>query len=240
MRRFQTLLLLSFVVSVPLAAQPRVGEVVLAAGEVTSTLPDGRSGALAPGDDVLLLTRVETGRRSAAQMTFDPQGALQLGAEARVVLDRSEVDELTGRNRSTLSLLLGRLRLALVPGAETDVTVDTPTATIGVKGTDVRFEVDRRGATVVAVYEGEVTVTSKAGGEALTLEAPRLTVVEPGRLPTPPAFVRPEGGLQSPSADDPVAPWEGLTDTPAEPILENLPIPREPDGQGPIFGVRSP
>lgn len=218
-------------IGTPLGAQTPVGKVVLAKGQVTATGADDRPNDLSPGALLVLNDLVETGTDSATQMTFDPQGALQLGENARVRLDRSEVDELTGRNRSTLSLLLGRLRLALAPGAEADVSVGTPSATIGVKGTDVRFEVDARGATVVAVYEGEVEVQAKAGGPILVLRAPRLTVIEPGRLPSPPAFVDPYGGLQSPSAGDPAfaAPEEGLTDTPTEPLLENVPIDRRPN-----------
>jgi len=230
-------LLVAFALAGAADAQERVGEVVLAAGQVTSTLRAAAAAPLAPGDDVFLDARIETGRRSAAQMTLDPRGVAQLGERARLLLDRATVDEITGRKESFLSLLVGRLRLALSPGAEADVTVDTPTATIGVKGTDVRFSVDRNGATVVAVWEGEVTVTAKAGGPPLVLRAPRATVVAPGRRPTPPAFIRPEGSLGSPSAGgaDFTAPWEELTD-PLIPPLENVfPFPREPGQDDPAF-----
>jgi len=221
------------------AAQERVGEVVLAAGRVTSSLRAAPAVALSEGDDLFLDARIETGRRSAAQMTLDPRGVAQLGEGARLVLDRATVDEITGRRESFLSLLLGRLRLALSPGAEADVTVDTPTATIGVKGTDVRFAVAPSGETVIAVWEGEVTVTAKAGGAPLVVRAPRATVVAPGRRPTPPAFLRPEGSLGSPAADgaDFTRPGEGLTDPLVPPLEDRFPVPREPGGNEPLFSV---
>ena len=57
---------------------------------------------------------------------------------------------------------------------------------VGVKGTDLRVDVDEgTGTTVVAVTEGVVSVRSKAGGE-VTLRAGQRTVVAPGQPPTPP------------------------------------------------------
>jgi hypothetical protein len=223
--------LLALLTAAPTLAQPRVGTVVLTQGDVTSVRTDGARSDLAVRDPVTLYSRIETGRRSAAKMTFDPRGSIQLGENARVVLDTSTVDDVTGRRQSTLSLLVGRLRLALSPGADADVTLDTPSATIGVKGTDVRLAVDDRGATLVAVYEGEVTVTPKNGGPPLALRAPRMTVVEPGRGPTPPAFVFPEGGLHAPDAGGPdfTVPWERDDDGPTSPEPENLPIDRPTD-----------
>jgi hypothetical protein len=223
--------------------QGRVGEVVAVVRDVRG-MPSGQpSRSLVVGDDLLLLMEVATGARSAVQMTFDPRGTLQLGANARVVLDREVVDAATGEPRSRVQLFLGRLRLLLSPAARRQVEIDTPTATIGVKGTDVRLAVDRRGATLVAVFEGEATVTAKAGGAPRTLTSGWLTVVEPGQGPTPPALVEPEATLQSPAPRDPAfdAPAEELSDPPVvldlEQILAGRDFPQGPDpprgGSGP-------
>lgn len=212
------------------AAQERVGEVVLAQGEVTSSARSAAARRLAAGDDVFLNARIETGRRSSAQMTLDPRGVAQLGESSRLVLDRVTVDEITGRKESFLSLLVGRLRLALSPDAEADVTIDTPTSTIGVKGTDVRLWVGRGGTTVIAVWEGVVTVRPKVGGQPFVLDAGWAVALAPGRPPTPRAFLDPEGGLGSPAAGGPdfTDPSTGLVDPPLGFDAGDLPIERGP------------
>lgn len=213
------------------SAAERVGGVVLARNDVQGTPTGGSAVALAVGSDVLLDMEVATGDDSAAKMTFEPRGSLTLGAEARITFDRAEVDEITGATRSWFSVLVGKIRLALTPGSPGEVEVDTPAATIGVKGTDVRIEVDRRGSTLVAVLEGEVTVTAKTGGPTITVRAGDMTVVEPGRRPTPPAPLDVSGSTQGPSADGPdfTVPQEDLPDSPGRLIFENVPVDRGGD-----------
>lgn len=222
--RLALLLLLVFGLGTvpPLTAQPRVGEVAEAAGQVTSTEVTGQMRELTMGDDVFLLSKIATGKLSSARLTFGRDCSIQIDENSPgVLLDWPKVDETNRCNSSRLFVLAGRVRVALAPGSRASMLVETVSTLIGVKGTDVRVAVDHRGATVVAVWEGEVTVTSKSGGE-LVLRAPRMTVVEPGRPPTPPAFIDPEGGLQFPDRDEP---GPG-----AEPPLENRPPDRGPVG----------
>jgi hypothetical protein len=236
--RLACALALFLAAALPLAAQPRVGEVVLARNDVRGTPAGGATATLAEGSAVLLDMRVETGTDSAAKMTFDPQGALTLGAEADVTFTRAEVDQITGESRSWFEVLLGKVRLALSPSFRGEVDVETPVATLGVKGTDVRVEVNRRGRTVVEVLEGVVAVTAAAGGPEVTVSAGRRTVVEPGGRPTPPALLDPLGGTLSPSAGGPpfTVPQEDLEDSPADLFFGDLPIdrrPQSPSGNGP-------
>jgi hypothetical protein len=180
-----------------------VGEVVLVRNTVHGTAPGQAVRSLSVGDGLALGLRVETGVGSAAKMTFDPRGALTLGANARVTLDRATVDQATGRNESALSILAGSVRLALSKLFRGEVAIDTPTATVGVKGTDVWVEVDEpTGTTVVTVLEGEVSVRSKAGGE-VAVQAGTRTVVASGQAPTPPAAVEPGSSTLSASAGGP-------------------------------------
>jgi hypothetical protein len=180
-----------------------VGEVVLVRNEVRGTPPGGAPAPLAVGNGVGLGLRVDTGADSAAKMTFDPSGALTLGPQARVVIDRNLVDQVTGRSESALSVLAGQIRLALGKLFRGEVSIDTPTAVVGVKGTDLRVEVDEpTGTTVVAVTEGVVTVRSKAGGE-VTVRAGQRTLVAPGQAPTPPSPIDPGDSILSASAGGP-------------------------------------
>jgi hypothetical protein len=155
------------------------------------------------GDGLVLGLRVETGADSAAKMTFDPSGSLTLGSRARVTLDAARIDSVTGRSESALSVLAGAVRLALGKLFQGDLSVDTPTAVVGVKGTDLRVEVDEpTGTTRVTVTEGVVTVRSKAGGE-VTVRAGQRTLVAPGRAPELPSPLDPGFGTLSASAGGP-------------------------------------
>lgn len=198
------------------ASAANVGEVVLVRNEVRGTPQGGTPRPLAVGNGVGLGLRVETGVESAAKMTFDPHGALTLGARAKAVIDRNLVDQVTGRSDSALSVLAGQVRLALGKLFRGEVSVDTPTAVVGVKGTDLRVDVDEpTGTTIVTVTEGVVTVRSKAGGE-VTVRAGERTLVAPGQAPTPPGRIDPGSATLSASAGGPAftPPQSAFPETP--------------------------
>ena len=196
-----------------------VGEVVLVRNVVQGTPPGGSARTLAVGNGIGLGLRVETGADSAAKMTFDPHGALTLGARAKAVIDRNLVDQVTGRSESALSILAGQVRLALGKLFRGEVSIDTPTAVVGVKGTDLRVEVDEpTGTTVVTVTEGTVSVRSKAGGE-VTLQAGQRTLVASGQAPTPPAMIDPGSATLSASAGGPAFTTPQETVFPEAPVL---------------------
>jgi len=217
----------------------------LVRGDVRGTLPGRPAAALAAGDDLFLRHLIETGRASAARMALDPDGVLSMGQETRVTLDRPTIDRATGESQSTLTLLLGKIELALGSLFRGEVRVETPSATLGIKGTVLRALVDTAGRTLVAVLEGLVGVTSKATGETITLRAGEYTIVEPGGSPLPPAPFDPAAGTLSPSAGGPdfaVPGEDAFTETPLLPD-QIRDLPREPPSQGPggaPVGVREP
>jgi hypothetical protein len=228
------ILSLALVLAAPVFAAG-VGEVVLARNDVRGTLFSGPTKALVVGDGLSLGLRVETGADSAAKMTFDPSGSLTLGSKARLVIDKNLVDQATGRSESSLSVLAGAVRLALGKLFHGEVAIDTPTAVVGVKGTDLRVEVDEpSGATMVAVTEGVVTVRSKAGGE-VTVSAGQRTFVAPGRAPELPSPIVPGSGTLSASAGGPAftLPQASFPETPLGGVGGVVIIrPGKPNGQG--------
>lgn len=223
--------LLAGLLLAPAAFAADAGEVVLVRNTVRGTPPGGAARPLAVRDGVPLGLVVETGAESAAKMTFDPSGSLTVGARTRVVVDSSVVDAATGRSESALSLLSGQIRLALGRLFRGEVSVDTPTAVAGVKGTDFRVAVDEAtGATLVAVTEGTVTVRSKAGGEVV-LTAGQRTWVAPGQPPTPPAPIEPRESTLTASAGGPSF---------APPAFPETPIAGESGRQGGFFPIGEP
>lgn len=191
-----------------------VGEIVLVRNLVRGTAPGAAARPLAVRDGVALGLRVETGADSGTKMTFDPSGSLTVGANTRVTIDKVVVDRATGRSDSALSVLAGTVRLALGRLFGGEVAVDTPTAVVGVKGTDFRVEVEEgTGTTVVLVTEGEVSVRSKAGGE-VTVRAGQRTLVAPGQAPTPPSLIEPGASTLTASAGGPIFTPPAFPETP--------------------------
>lgn len=226
------LLALAALATAPAGAQEPVGRMALVRGDVRGTPPGGAAAAMAVGDPVVLDHLLETGRASGARLTLDPQGVLKIGQETRLTVDRARIDSATGRSESTLTLLFGRIELALGSLFRGEVTVETPSASLGVKGTVLRVLVDAAGRTLVAALEGVIEVTSKATGATVTVRAGEHTIVEPGGSPYPPAPSDPTAGTLSPSAGGPdfAVPGEHLFDhTPLLPD-EQRDLPREPRG----------
>lgn len=196
-------------------AQP-VGRTVEARGDVQGTPPGGAEVRLTSGDPLVLDHLVLTGRVSAARLAVGRGGSISLGQESRLRLDQERIDAATGRTQSTFSLLLGRIELALGRLFQGEITIETPTATLGIRGTLVRVFVDADGRTIVAVLEGTVEFTSRAGGSVLVRPG-FFSIVEQGAPPTPPApfDLRAAGLSPSARAPDFVIPGEEvLVDSP--------------------------
>ncbi|HEX4954409.1 MAG TPA: FecR domain-containing protein [Thermoanaerobaculia bacterium] len=181
------------------------GRVAIAVNDVRGTPPGAPEVRLAAGDGFTLGYLIATGKRSEALLTFDPRGSLRLGAEARVTIDRATIDA-SGRSQNGLSVLVGRLWVALSRLFQGELVVETPTATIGIKGTLVMIEVLPSGETRVVVIEGVVSVQGKALGEPLLVGPGQQTTVAPGGLPTPPAPTGNAVASLSPSAGGPGSP----------------------------------
>ena len=90
-----------------------------------------------------------------------------------------------------LQLHVGRLRMAMLPGGERPIQIETPDATATVTGTYLRMLVDPAVGTFVAVDEGAVSVQAKAGGSAVVVKAGNWVLVPPGGLATRPAPLPP-------------------------------------------------
>ncbi len=210
-----------------------VGEMALVQNDVRGTPPGGVAAAMKVLDPVVLDHLIETGRDSSARMSFGEHGQLGLGADTEIRVDRMAVDRATGRTESLLGLLVGKIELALGSLFRGEVTVETPTASLGVKGTVLRVLVDPAGRTLVAVLEGLVEVTSKAGG-TVSVEEGRFTIVEEGAAPLPPSPFDPSAGTLSPSAGGPDFAVPGEDVFSESPLLDDrqIDLPREPPGRG--------
>jgi len=220
------------------AAQEEIGRVAARTGQLTETElweePAGETGAsreMDVGDPVRLQTRLETGRRSRAQLLFDQGAVVDMLQRDRITIQRRPPEEGEGALTRILQGI-GTSRVYLASTARDSFEVTTRDANLGPKGTALIVRVNRT-RTVVWVLEGVVEVLAVAGGPPVLVEAGELTVVRRGQRPTPPTPFDPKTGATASGATPaPIdRPPEELLDPPLFPVPEDLPPQRGIDDQ---------
>jgi fibronectin-binding autotransporter adhesin len=119
-----------------------IGAVTKLNGNAT-VVRNGVSIILNQGDNVLQGDVVQSGSNSTLGITFIDGSVFGLGPNARMVLNEMIYDPNGSNNSSLLSLVQGTI--SFVAGATAkhgDMKVDTPVATMGIRGTAVLVEID--------------------------------------------------------------------------------------------------
>ena len=128
---------------------------------------------------------LKTGADGHLQVTFRDDTVLTLSEDARVVIDRYVFDPDQGLGDVLLTTTQGAFRFAtgrLKELKEKNVTVSTPVAEIGIRGTEFwGGPVD--GEYSVLLLAGEINVKNQAG--TVTLNTPGLATVIRSRLQAP-------------------------------------------------------
>jgi hypothetical protein len=121
-----------------LAAAAEIGQIKTAKGQVTIER-DGRTLPAAVGTRLQSADVVKTGADSSVGITMDDDTLLSAGSGSVLSLDRYAFEPTTGQgrfdaslNRGTLAVISGRIAKSS-PDA---MTVRTPTAILGVRGTE--------------------------------------------------------------------------------------------------------
>lgn len=171
MRHGWRLALFIALLSVPghVSAQTEVGAVSRVQGDCVG-IHEGARRALNAGLPVYLKEEVSTATAAKLEITFADGTLLTLGEQARIVIDAFVYNPTDGLGQFLVTTS-GPFRM--VSGAlkqpTATIEVDTPTALIGVRGTDFwGGPIDGRYG--VFLIEGTVTISNNAG--AVTLDQP--------------------------------------------------------------------
>ena len=145
----------------------------------------GTSAAASDGGAVHMSDELKTGVDGHLQVTFRDDTVLTLSEDARVVIDRYVYDPDQGVGDVLLTTTQGAFRFAtgrMKELSEKAITVATPVAEIGVRGTEFwGGPVD--GEYSVLLLAGEVNVRNQAG--TVTLNKPGFATVIRSRLVAP-------------------------------------------------------
>lgn len=118
------------------------------------------------GDKVVYQETVSTGKKSAVDIRLIDESTLLMGELPEMILDSLVYNPNRGVVEGVLEIANGILRF-LSAGVKLDLTINTPTITIGVRGTE--FDVlSHQDATEVAVREGVIEVTSALGTQSVS------------------------------------------------------------------------
>ncbi|MFN7966850.1 MAG: FecR domain-containing protein [Acidobacteriota bacterium] len=159
------LIVLIVVLTTGLAWATEVGRFAFVQKEVNSFKPSVTEPVQAKaGDAVVVGEREVTGAASGAKLLFGEGGVVSLGANTSFAVSQLAVDQATGKNTSSLSVLFGKARVFLSRfwSDRPEVKIDQPTAVVGIKGTEVGLEQFRDGRLTITCYGGTAGVLTKA------------------------------------------------------------------------------
>lgn len=123
-----------------MATDIAIGKVETSEGDVWAVRADGSRVELQAGDQVFQGDLLETGDNGAVGVTFADGSAFSLGGNGEMTIDQLVYDPLSQTGESFFSVVQGTFSFVSGAIAKTNpdaMTVETPVATIGVRGTKV-------------------------------------------------------------------------------------------------------
>ena len=137
---------------------------------------------------------LETGKDSAILVEFLDKTLLTLGSESRLTIDTMVYDPKSHDGAMVLKMTVGVLRFVSGKIAAAGVRIVTPSALIGIRGSDALIIVKPDGSTTINVFSGVFFVSGPEGGEETAVNpaqavsvtaAGAVGAVGPG-MPSPP------------------------------------------------------
>ena len=177
------------------------------AGETTRVQPQSyqKTGVypfnLRRGDEILRFANVYTKENGSVAMLFDDGTDLTLGPNTEVTIDEY-VYSPGGGGQAAISFGKGVLRMVSGRMPDENVSIDTPVATVGIRGTSFVLAVQIAGMLHGWVQSGTVTATPDESGQSHDFTAPAAFACSAasceqivGAPPPPGAFPTGTGGF---------------------------------------------
>ena len=141
------------------------------AGKAAAVVPqaDANNRTLVVDGPVFMGDVVKTGARGTAQILFLDDTKLAVGPNSDITIDKFVYSGGQTAKQVTINVTQGAFRFITGLSAKNAYTINTPTATIGVRGTKWEGVVDNDGVFKATVFEGAIRVCNK--------EKPRRTCI---------------------------------------------------------------
>lgn len=177
-----------------------IGFVMTSTGTVTVERADGTVEQLSAGDPVFENDILTTGDDSTVGIRFQDESRFSLGEEGRMELDTFVYDAAAGTGTSLIDVAEGSFAFVSGMIAKTGddaMSVQTPVATIGVRGTTVAGDVGPDGQTEVTLLPdtdgtlGEIAVFNQSGLQIMFDAFQRVDIGGSDIAPTAPRTIEP-------------------------------------------------
>jgi ferric-dicitrate binding protein FerR (iron transport regulator) len=142
-------------------SEPEVGTTVLIKKHVTGTLGSVER-VLETGFRVYRNELLQTGPNAQAELKLDDNTKLALGPNAELRLDEYAVASSSDVKTVALRFIKGTFRFITGSNASESYKLETPSATIGVRGTVFDVYISPSGDTFVLLHQGEVEICSRS------------------------------------------------------------------------------
>lgn len=199
--------------------------------------PDAARGPKSQDDDIVFQETIETVEDSAMLVRFLDQTKLTIGESAIVLMDEFVYDPKQGLGTMVISLSQGAFRYVSGNLPKGGVTIKTPSAVIGIRGTELLILVALDGSTLISIISGLINLTPRFGGVAVAIgENKSVEVSSDGEIGEVTDGVQPTGdryvdlGVEFTSDGSGGTSAGGDTSGPsgAERFVVRPPIPRAP------------
>jgi hypothetical protein len=196
-RRILRAVFLCIALSAPFAAadaQSRVGVTQATSGDPLGRPPVGAERILRVGTDVQANEAIITASNDRAHLIFLDGTTLTVGPDAQLVIDKFVYDPTSQKGELAINATKGVMRV--IGGRiskNNDITVKTPSSTIGIRGGIMIVGIQATTTTSIFVYGDRMTVT--AGGQTQTVSLPGMQVATNQGSPPGPVTVAVQGSF---------------------------------------------
>lgn len=151
------------------AAAPTVGAVNDIVNYAWGTPPGLNREELEHKDGVFMNELIETDNQSGLLIVFGDGSKLTVGENSAVVIDEFVYSPSSADGVSLINLVRGAFRYLSGSMPKENVSINTPTITTGLRGTELKFTVRPDGETEMSTLSGEAVCRSKVSGKELTI-----------------------------------------------------------------------
>lgn len=181
------LLLGSMALALQAATTKPAGVVLLVSGQANAQVSGEASRTLNRRAEIYVGDHINTANDSQLQLRMKDGAMIALGANSEFIV-KAYSDDAAGdkKDEAVLSLVKGGLRTISGQIDKSAYTMETPTATLGIRGTVFDVYIKADGTTVVILREGAVDITSRTGDKQRLNAVGLASLIEPGKAPTEP------------------------------------------------------
>jgi hypothetical protein len=166
---------LAFALVAPALARAQTIGVAATVRNEVNQVKANQPSPIGSGDQVFRNEVVRTGADSATKLVFSDNTNLAVGPTSTVTLDKFVFAGETNYQKVTVNLVRGAFRFSTGGSEKKAYEINTPVATIGVRGTELDI-FSFRGETIVTLLEGRAIVCTR-GGQCLIISNPGQTVI---------------------------------------------------------------